>query len=271
MIDSRSPSERARPEGGCRRPPRDLYDKARDETRDSARVARALGYPYAIPDVSYRLTRAGWRPLAVLPNRDAHPELSPVIAAGSNASPQQLERKFDAEALGDGIIVTRAALDDYDTVHCAHFSRYGAIPANLYPAPGVRAEIYVTWLTADQLARMHLSEALGVNYTYRILDDAVLHDAAGRRITAPGAYICRHGALSLDGEPVPLAAFRARGRRWPARDQKSVLARMRDMFAPGAALEHFILRIIDDDALRARCTAAMKETAHPFSPPAIRG
>lgn len=243
----------------------------RDGARDEGRIARALGYPYTIPDVSYRLTRSGWRPLSFLPDLAARPDLSPIIAAGSNASPQQLERKFDDETLGDGIIVTRAVLNDYDTVHCAHFSRYGAIPASLHPAPGVRVAVYITWLTPTQRAHMHQTEALGVNYTYRILDDAVLHDAAGRRITAPSAYICRHGALSLDGRPAPLATFHAQGRRWPARDQKTVLARMRDIFAPGAALERFILRIIDDDALRAHCTAAMKETAHPFSRPTVRG
>ena len=131
-------------------------------TSDPERLALAKSYPFAAPGQSY-LFRDG----AAAPSDPAlsAPELydgrTAVIAHGSNRAPDQLLRKFGA---GAEIPVIRAWLADYDVVFSAHVTSYGSIAANLQHAPGVRACVFVTWLTAGQLTRMHETELGGENY-----------------------------------------------------------------------------------------------------------
>ena len=76
----------------------------------------------------------------------------PVIAHGSNRSPDQLRRKFDyLSGAASEIPVTRARLRDHDVVYSAHVTQYGSMAANLQYLPGVEVEIFVTWLTPPQL------------------------------------------------------------------------------------------------------------------------
>lgn len=59
---------------------------------------------------------------------------TPVLAYGANAAPERLRRKF--APYGPAVIpVLRARLHDFDIVHAAHVSSYGAIPATLEPSP----------------------------------------------------------------------------------------------------------------------------------------
>ena len=83
-------------------------------------VERAMSYPYAIPDCSFVFDKAGWRPAAIdaALTIDRHP----VIACGSNRSPDQLARKyFDFGAVT--IPVQRAWLAEFDVVYAAHITR----------------------------------------------------------------------------------------------------------------------------------------------------
>lgn len=232
----------------------------------TSRLHRALDYPYAIPDEAYLLTNTGVCPLAPLaqaPGTIAAHGRRAIIAAGSNGAPEQLERKFGPEALREGLIVTRAVLHDYDSVYCAHFSRYGAIPATLYRAPAVRLHVPVVWLNERQCLRMHESEALGVNYAFRTLHDARLEDAMGRRIPDPGAYIGLHGVLRFNAAPVCLAAFRGEGRLWPALDQRELSARVCARLAPKTPPQEVVLALIEDEALRKAYTNILRRDAFP--------
>ncbi|MYK59998.1 MAG: hypothetical protein F4027_15885, partial [Rhodospirillaceae bacterium] len=94
-------------------------------------VERAMGYPYAIPDCSFVFDKAGrdkagWRPAEI--GGALTDGRHPVLACGSNRSPDQLARKyFDFEAAT--IPVQRAWLGDFDVVYAAHITGYGAISA----------------------------------------------------------------------------------------------------------------------------------------------
>ncbi len=212
----------------------------------AGRLALALGYPYAIPAGSFLYRDGAAMPLERLETAGR----VPVLAIGSNRSPEQLARKYAGWPKGTEIPVTAARLAGHDVVHAAHFARYGSLPAVLCPAPGTRVEVAVTWLTETQLERMHETEGAR-NYRYGEPDRLDLRLGDGAPLDhAVLVYRGRHGALAPDGAPLPLAAVPAEGRARPGVRQAEALARARDLLAPKRALEDFLLELIDDAAVR---------------------
>ena len=179
---------------------------------DAELLKLAKGYPYTRAEGSYLFADGRSRALAAGCAQAAlFAERTPVIAHGSNRSVEQLVRKFADRA---EIPVSRAFLADYDVVYSAHMTRYGAIAANLAHQPGVRGEVWVTWLDAGQLQRMHDTELGAEIYRYGTLSGIRLALEAGPRpeIAEAGVYLSSYGYLALDGQPVGLAA-RNRPRR----------------------------------------------------------
>ncbi len=267
-------------------------------------VARAKAYPFARPAHSYlycngsalelvrlrgdrleggRLERAEIRQRGVrLAFADylrhegiARPapmaERVPVIAHGSNGAPAHLERKFRDTGRDEVIPVLRARLKDFDIVFAPHFAPYGSIPATLTPSPGTAVTVSITYLDRAQLALMHATEIAGVNYAYGRLTDARLEpDGPGMEADGPGpddhvfCYLTRHGNLLLDGAPVAFTPISAKARALVQRTQEEMLGHARDVIAPGAQLDRFILEVIEDRALRAKRTARLRERADPL-------
>jgi len=232
-------------------------------------VTRALAYPYQIPKNSYVLSAHGHRHLAVGEPAPDLEGLHPVVASGSNQSPEQLARKFDDNHFGhaDGapIPVLRSRMENFDSVYSPHFSAYGSIAATLHFSSGVSSDLFTTWLTDPQLQRMHDTEALGLNYDFCRLDGIRIEiDGIGER-DAVFAYIGRRGALSYDNQPVALADIAARGRTWPAMTQTQVQTMARDRLAPGLGLQEFIGENIADVDIRHQRTTCLASDAVPFS------
>ena len=118
------------------------------------RIDHACSYPFARPACSYLFVDGAMRPLSgvMVTGR------VPVLASGSNAAPSRLAAKFGRS---DGVVpVTRGILHDFVVVFAGHFTGYGAIPATLFPHPGAAINIWITWLTEDQLTIMHRSEGV---------------------------------------------------------------------------------------------------------------
>ncbi|MCB2101791.1 MAG: hypothetical protein KDE22_13020 [Rhodobacterales bacterium] len=231
-----------------------------------AALNRAFGYPYAIPGASYLLMPDGTvRPLSAVDLKGR----TPVLASGSNQAPEQLRRKFGGHT-DRPVPVVRGAVAGVDMVHSAHVARYGSIPATPMACPGVTATAFITWLDDRQLARMHATEALGLNYDVRPLAGVTVTqpDLAGtgpEAVDAPLAYVSRWGALAVDGRPVPLAAVPATGRTHRALGQRDVLTHARDRLAPGADLSAFVLAAVHDPDERARRTRALAADAVPLA------
>ena len=220
------------------------------------RLNIAKSYPYSVPRRSYLFVDGVQRPPSPAPGAGR----TPVIACGSNRSPAQLARKFRSWPQGTEIPVTLARLADHDVVYSAHFSRYGAMPATLLPAPGVRAEVAITWLTAPQLERMHQTEG-AENYRFVRLDGIDLETADGSRLAVAHVYWSRRGALRHNGAAVPLAAIDAAGRDVAPLDQEAALTLARDRLAPDAPLDDFILQNIACPVTRAQRTARLRRDA----------
>lgn len=201
-------------------------------------VARALGYPYAVPSHSFLLGRDGPGDVRELdPARSDGAGRTPLLAYGSNAAPDVLDRKLGESARRDPVPAVRAALHGFDVVYSAHVSRYGSIPAALRRSPGTEAAVFVLHLTEEQLELISATEP---NYELSVLEEVTLALAGGETLTRIAAYMSRHGCLTIDGSEIALAAVEARGRRFPAMTQAEVLEHVRATIAPEQTLEQFV-------------------------------
>ena len=235
---------------------------------DAEILALAKAYPFEAPGRSY-LFRDG-RAAAL---EGAAPETfagrTAVIAHGSNRAPEQLRRKYGTAA---EIPVTRAWLADHDVVYSAHVTRYGSVAADLRHAPGVRACVYLTWLTEAQLARMHETELGGENYRYGVLEriDLTLEAGPAGGLIEAHVYLSARGCLAEAGRPRGLAAVESEGRRHGALAQEEALEAVRARHRAREALEDFILANVRDPARRTALIAEMRAQALPPSAPNFR-
>jgi len=209
-------------------------------------IRHAKSYPFAIPERSYVFVDGDIRPWDASLDRTGH---IPVIAVGSNQSPDQLRRKYDGFS-GIAIPAERARLHDFDVVYAAHISSYGSVPATLQASPGTAVALFVLWMDEPALARMHATEG---NYTYDRLKGIRLELESGRTLDQAYVYSAKVGCLNVEDGCASLAAIPARERTNPAFRQADILARVRDWLEPGMALDAFVsAHIADADLRRAR-------------------
>ena len=228
------------------------------ETR--AKLDRARGYPYAIPEVSYV-----WRGGEVAAFDPAmRKDRTPVLAIGSNQSPPQLTRKFGSEG---AIPVQRARLRDFDIYYSAHITGYGSVPAMLQHAPGTEVTLSVNWLDGRQLDIMHGTELTAAKYQYAVIEDIGLALDCGTDLDFVHLYVGVNGHLMHDGDAVALSAMPAKGRRPKALTTAEVLEIVRERFAPSHESDEFVLKLVDDPDFRAACTKAISGDAVSFGHP----
>jgi hypothetical protein len=139
-------------------------------------------------------------------------------------------------------------------VYSAHLSPYGAIPANLQRSPGTRVHVHLLYMTEAQLGLISATEP---NYELCSLPGAECHPAGGEAVSAPSAYLSRHGCLLLDGAEAALTAVRAEGRTFPALSEPQVLERVRRALCPEEGLDAFVLANVTDPALSRSRTARL--------------
>lgn len=227
---------------------------------------RATTYPYRIPERSFVFTDGKEHPLtseADLPNLKGR---TPVLAVGSNQSPEQLVRKFHEPDWGP-IPVVKTRLKDFDSVYSPHIASYGAIAATLQHAPGVTVDLFITWLTEPQLERMHETEVSAANYGFGRIDGIEINNEFGPKLDHLHIYNSKRGTLCNNDKPVPLAEVSAEGRRWTAMTQIDVLHHVRDRLQPDHDLKRFIRDSVANADLRRERSDTLKHGARPFSHP----
>ena len=253
---------------------------------ESARLRLAKGYPYEAPAASYRFHggKADLSPPSGWP-ADCFEGRTPVIAHGSNRAPEQLARKYPADpasgprpenlaaAAGrDEIPATLTRLYDYEVVYSAHMTRYGAVAANLQHAPGAVVEIFITWLNAPQLQRMHETELGAEIYRFGCLEGVTLDQPEGPipSLERVFVYLSSAGCLRVADQPAGLAAIPAPERRFPALSQIEALEEVRRRLHPDRDLDAFVLAVIAEPALRRRVIDALRGDAVALSAPHFR-
>jgi len=225
-----------------------------------AKLARARDYPYAIPEGSY--ARRDGRVAAFDPA--ARKNRTPVLAIGSNQSPDQLRRKFG----GSGEIpVQRAVMRDFDIYYSAHISSYGAVPAMLQHAPGAAKTLSVNWLDDRQLDIMHATELRAAKYEFALIEDIGLALDCGLDLDFVHLYVGVNGHLTHGGDAVALSAVPSQGRRPKAMTTAAVLEVVRARFSPADTADQFVLKLVDDPDFRAACSEAIARDAVPFAHP----
>lgn len=234
---------------------------------DADRLALAKGYPFPAPALSYLFAEGDHRLLD--PGEELDPALfagrTPVLAHGSNRSPEQLARKYGSDAT---IPVSRGWLAGYDVVYSAHISQYGSIASTLQYAPGAAALVSVTWLDRRQLARMHETEG-PTNYQFGELAGIALTLEVGPAPVLEGAavYLSTNGCLARGREPVGLAAVTARDRPHAALWQEAALGHVRSRHRADEELERMILRSVADSGYRRALVEEMRAEAVPARAP----
>lgn len=225
-----------------------------------AKLDRARGYPYAIPGESY--TWYGGKVAAFDPamRRDR----TPVLAIGSNQSPDQLTRKFGREG---EIPVQKARLRDFDVYYSAHITGYGSVPAMLQHAPGAEVTLSVNWLDERQLDIMHGTELTAAKYRYAVIEDIGLALDCGTDLDFVHLYVGVNGHLLHDGDAVALAALPAKGRRPKPLTTAQVLEIVRRRFSPADGADEFVLKLVGDPGFRDACTESISGDAVPFTHP----
>lgn len=211
-------------------------------TGDAALLARAYGYPFAVP---------GEPP-------DPVPERLPdgcaaVLAFGANASRRVLARKLGPAAAA--VRALEARVEGVDVVYSAHVSPYGAIPGTLHPSPGTVLCARLLLIASDALAALDATEP---NYVRGPLGPPARVEVPGLGVLDAQAYRSRHGGLMLDGSPVALAEVHAERRALPARTQRDVQRAVRDLLEPGTDLDAFVLAGARDPEVRADRAARLR-------------
>ena len=226
-------------------------------------IVRATTYPYLIPDHAFVFEHGRWQGADTARIAELVKGRTPVIACGSNRSPEQLARKY-ADFEHVVIPVERAWLDEFDVVFAAHITGYGSIAANLQHVPGARVEVSITWLSDELMARMHATEGLGVDYDYARLDGLTLKTEHGEIRDTAFAYVYRHGSLSVTGDHAGLHEIPAENRPHRSMRQREALDHIRERIGRACALEDFIRETIADEGLRHEREALLQEDAIPF-------
>lgn len=174
----------------------------------------------------------------------------PVIACGSNASPQRLKQKYDRDLPGSVVPTFRVTLTNYSVVFAAKFTEYGSVPATLAHTPGSTSQVYINLLTPAQLQVMDGTETLGCSYDRPILDDAGVEAEDGFQFSKVHAYISRHGCFTPHGQPVSLSGVKSDGHSFPVMEQTAVQQVAKRLLDSSLSLEDFVYENISNEPLR---------------------
>ena len=196
---------------------------------DAASLERAVGYPWTRPAGSFLLTSAGVELLGDLSTgererllaeylSDAGGRLA-VLAIGSNAAPETLERKFAHFPEDDdrAVMALTGRLHDFDVGVAAQPALYGSMPATLFPSMGTAVSATVLWVTPAQFTQLAWSE---LSYRLGRLRTRFDVDHGDRGFDEVLVFVSRFGAFCVDGRPVALAPIPASGRS-PKRSPRS--------------------------------------------------
>lgn len=242
---------------------------------DAAVLERAIGYPWVRPVGSYRLIGAEVEPLGALSAAEREAAIAelgseaggrlPLLAIGSNAAPEALQRKFShfAEESDRTVLALTGRLHDFDVGAAAQPTIYGSMPATLFPSPGTAVRTTLLWVTPAQFTQLTWSE---LHYRLGRLRTGFEADDGLEGFDELLAFVSRFGAFCVDGRPVALAAVEASGRSAEALTQEQLLAAAAALaLGPGAGAEDLVRAIFEDLAgTNERIAATVRKASLPF-------
>jgi hypothetical protein len=255
---------------------RTLAGKVPPRAYEVASFELAVGYPWARPEGSYQLTSAGIGLLAGLEEADMDGVLArftspdagrrPVLAIGSNAAPETLERKFAHFPDEDdrAVLALTGRLHDFDVGVAAQPTMYGSMPATLFPSPGTEVCATVLWVTPTQFTQLAWSE---FSYWLGKLQTRFDVDGGATGFDEVLVFVSRFGAFCVEERPVALAAIPAAGRTAEALSQEQLLdAAAMLAIGPEADAEMLVRAIFEDmSQIAPKIAATVHKASLPFA------
>jgi hypothetical protein len=256
---------------------RALVAKLPTRAYEPAVFERAIGYPWARPPGSYRLTSNGvelFEDLTEAERERALAELTSeasgrlrVLAFGSNGAPETLQRKFAHFPAEDdrAVLALTGHLYDFDVGASPQPAVYGSMPATLFPSPGTEVCATVLWVTPAQFTQLTWSE---LSYRLGKLQTRFDVDEGGTGFDEVLAFVSRFGAFCVEERPVALAAIPAAGRTAAALTQEQLLdAAAALAIGPGAKAETLVRAVFEETLEIGRRVAATvrEEASLPFA------
>lgn len=242
------------------------------------RLAFALAYPFAHPDRGYvYLGDYGAAPLPDSPSdwtlRDgASPAMrravealaafdfssaTAVLAAGSNAAPLQLTRKYmiHEDHLSSIVIpCLRIRVPDHIACYTRQMAPYGSIPTMIVRHEGAASLFYVNILDPHMLDRLNHTEGLGTHYGLTELGHI---EGSG---FAPIEGMPIYGYQGLSGPlPYRLDTTPAFDCDLPALGQRAMQERIIAALGLNVSVERFVLRNIYEPDHRAEIIARLRD------------
>lgn len=200
---------------------------------DATAFEWACAYPWERPAGSYLLCADGGVELLSalgkpererLIERFAAPDGNrlPLLAIGSNAAPEALQRKFAhlPEPADRTLLAVHGRLHEFDVGYAPQPAFYGALPATIFPSPGTAVDAMLLWVTPTQFTQLTWSE---LSYRLGRLRTRFTVDQADEQFDEVLVFVSRWGAFCVDGAPVALAAVPAERRTATALTQREVL------------------------------------------------
>ena len=190
----------------------------------------------------------------------------PVLASGSNASPTRLNEKFRHTLDKTIIPVIQYSVANLLPVYSAKFASYGSITATLQYVPHSEMEIFVTFLTQQQLQRMHQTEALGDEYDFARIDNTTIRQSKSQPpLQSPAyAYLSRKGVFTLEQQQFTLSPAHNNITGYAFKTQEEMLLTARDLLKAEQPLELFLLQTITDDTFRRQNNELLRAYSLPF-------
>jgi hypothetical protein len=246
-------------------------------TCDAAAFAWACAYPWARPTGSYLLSADGDIELLSALEQPEHERLIerfaapdgarlPLLAIGSNAAPEVLQRKFAhfPEPADRTVLAVHGRLHEFDVGYAAQPALYGALPATIFPSPGTAVATMLLWVTPAQFTQLTWSE---LSYRLGRLRTRFTVDEAEERFDEVLVFVSRWGAFCVDGAPVALAAVPAQRRTATSLTQREVLDLAAALaLGPGTSAETLVRAVFEDLAgLGPALAATLHRAGLPFA------
>ncbi|MEE2694512.1 MAG: hypothetical protein VX884_03415 [Pseudomonadota bacterium] len=190
----------------------------------------------------------------------------PVLASGSNASPVRLKEKFYSELKQTVIPVIQYSVKNLLPVFSAKFASYGSITATLQQAQNTETKMFVTFLSLEQLQKMHQTEAIGDEYDFvrlrqvemrQITSEPTVQKTVYAYLSRKGVFDLHQQQFTLDSHAVPVEGF-------AYRTQTEMLIQAHHLLNPRQDLEEFILQNITNDKNRRQNNLLLGQFSRPF-------
>ncbi|MGH2906405.1 MAG: hypothetical protein ACRDKI_06495 [Solirubrobacterales bacterium] len=240
-----------------------LFGLVPPRTHAAGDTEYALGYPWERPARSYRLIEGAVEPLEEMSPLAGR---FPLLAYGSNASPEGLGRKLAAlPAQQQRVDVVLGRLHDFDVGASAHAAVYGALPATIFASPGCAVDCAVLLVSAEQLTAIAWPE---ISYAFGALSGARFETELGELGAGElFAFASRRGAIAPEGAPVAMAAVSAHGRSADAWSQRELIEHAaRAAMGSEATAEQLVGALFAEYApVAARLAVALRDEAAHFA------